>query len=89
MVISFWIQVSETGAKTPICALKYVDETIGQAYEAVGWAFPATTKDCKSFTIHNQGWEIFRHGLFPSSYANIQLIKSKFSNYQPADKDWV
>ena len=56
IVFPFWIQVSETGAKTPICALIYADETIGQAYEAAGWSFPtATNKDCKSFTIHDQG----------------------------------
>ena len=36
MVIPFQIQVDETGAETPICALRYADETIGQAYEAVG-----------------------------------------------------
>ena len=65
MEIPFWIQVSETGADTPICTLRYADETIGQAYEAVGWAFPAATEYCKSFTIHDQGWEIFRHDLFP------------------------
>ena len=35
-VIPFRIQVSETRAETPICALRYADETIGQAYEAVG-----------------------------------------------------
>ena len=80
MVILFQIQVSENGAETSICALRYTDETIGQAYEAVGWAFPAATEDCKSFTIHNQGWEIFRCDLCPPSYANIQLIKSKFPN---------
>ena len=86
-VIPFRIQVSETGAETPICALRYADETIGQAYEATGWTFPATTENCKSFTIHDQGWEIFRRDLFPPMYANIQLIKSKFPNYRPADED--
>ena len=80
-VILFQIQVGETRVKTPICALRYADETIGQAYEAAGWAFPATTEDCKSFTVHDQGWEIFRRDLFPPTYANIQLIKSKFPNY--------
>ena len=89
MVMPFWIQVSETGAETPICTLRYADETIGQAYEAAGWAFSTTTENCKSFTVHNQGWEIFRHNLFPPSYTNIQLIKSKYPNYQPADEDWV
>ena len=89
MVIPFRIQVGETGAETPICALRYADETIGQAYEATGWAFPATTEDCKSFTIHDQGWEIFRRDLFPPTHANIQFIKSKFPNYRPADEDWV
>ena len=86
-VIPFRIQVSETRAETPICALRYTDETIGQAYEATGWAFPATTEDCKSFTVHDQGWEIFRCDPFPASYANLQLIKSKFPNYRPADED--
>ena len=57
-VIPFWIQVGETGAETSICTLRYTDEIIGQAYEAARWAFPATTKDCKPFTVHNQGWEI-------------------------------
>ena len=81
MVIPFRIQVAETGAEDHICALRYADETIGQAYEAAGWAFPATTEGCKSFTIHDQGWEIFRCDLFPPTYANIQFIKSKFPNY--------
>ena len=88
MVIPFWIQISETGVKTPIFIFRYVDNTIGQAYEAAGWAFPTVTGDCKSFTIHDQGWEIFRCNLFPP-FANMQIIKSKYSNYQPADEDWV
>ena len=77
----FQIQISETGAKTLICTLRYADETIGQACEAVEWAFPTATEDCKSFTVHDQGWENFRRNPFPPSYANIQLIKSKLPNY--------
>ena len=90
IVIPFRIQVGETGAKTPICALHYADETIGQTYEAAGWAFSAATlEDNKSFTIHDQGWEIFRRNLFPPNYANIQLVKSKFPNYLPNYRDWI
>ena len=90
IVIPFWIQVSETGAKTPICALQYANETIDQAYETAGWSFPtATAKDCKSFMIHNQGWQIFRCNLFPPSFTNIQLIKSKYPNYLPDYQNWV
>ena len=81
MVIPFWIQVIETRAKISICTLCYTDETIGQAYEAAGWAFLAAIEDCKSFTIHDQGWEIFRCNLFPPTFANIQFIKSKNPNY--------
>ena len=90
IVFHFQIQVGKTGAETPLCTLQYADETIGQAYEAVGWSFPvATLEDCKSFTIHDQGWEIFRCDLFPPNYANIQLIKSKYLNYLPNYQDWV
>ena len=76
MVIPFQIQFSETGAVTPIYVFRYADETIGQTYEAARWAFPTSTEDYKSFTVHDQGWEIFRHDLFPPTYTNIQLIKS-------------
>ena len=87
MVIPFWIQVSETGAETPLSVLRYVDETIGQAYEAARWAFPTTAEDHKSFTIHDKDWEIFRCDLFPPFFTNIQLIKSKYPNYHPNNQD--
>ena len=61
MVFPFHIQTCETGARHPINALMFWMETIGEAYEAAGWAFStATYEDTRSFTIHDQGWEIFR-----------------------------
>ena len=65
MEIPFQIQISNTRAETLICTLRYADETIGQACDAVEQAFPSTMEDWKSFTVHDQGWEIFRHNLFP------------------------
>ena len=89
MVFPFHIQTCETGARHPINTLTFWMETIGEAYEVAGWAFPtATYENTRSFTIHDQRWEIFQQDLFPPSFSNFYLLKSKMPNYILSN-DWV
>ena len=89
MVFPFQIQTYETGVRHLVNTLTFWIEIIGEAYEAAGWAFPtATFEDARSFAIHDQGLEIFRCDLFPPSFTNLYLLKSKMPNYIPSN-NWV
>ena len=62
LVTPFQVQPCETTARYTVNSWSYQYETLGQAYEGAGWAFPSETyKDTELVRTHYQGFEIIRH----------------------------
>ena len=58
----FQVQPCETTARYMVNSWSYQYETLGQAYEGAGWAFPSETyEDTEPVRTHYQGFEIIRH----------------------------
>ena len=64
MCLPFQIRPCETRAQAMhlVNSFMYHDESIAQAYEGAGWAFPVEMlEDTFMMCIHFQGFEILRH----------------------------
>ena len=52
----------------------YHDESITEAYEGAGWAFPVETLEDTFMTrVHFQGFEILRHTHFPPNFLTMSI----------------
>ena len=63
----------------------YHDESITQAYEGAGWAFPVEMLEDTFMTrIHFQGFEILQHTHFPLNFPHhVDLENSLTPNWLP------
>ena len=62
LMTPFQVQPCETTACYTVNSWSYQYETLGQAYEGAGWAFPSETyEDTEPVHTHYQGFEIIRH----------------------------
>ena len=87
MCLPFQIRPCETSAKSMhlVNLFMYHDESIAEAYEGAGWAFPVETLEDTFMThVHFQGFEILQCTHFPPNFPHhVDLEKSLTPNWLP------
>ena len=87
LVTSFQVQPCKTTARYMVNSWSYQYETLGQAYEGAGWAFPSETyKDTEPVCTHYQGFEIIHHSLhLTPTLSHYWMELSLEPNWLPCD----